>query len=142
MTVLGVFGKGEARELGLGPDIIEAVRPRLSPFWIDSFYGCDKFTLTCANEIVTWGVNDNNDPDSDDDASLNPRASTSTDITASSFSPDTVFVQLAASGSCSFALTATGLVYAWGSFRTPEGEEALSRNPDSSAIVLRQPTPP
>lgn len=97
--------------------------------------------LTHDNKILTWGVNDlgalgrdttwdggykdikddaNNDgsdSDSDDDTGLNPRESTPTAIPSESFPEGTVFVEVAAGDSSSFALTDDGLVYGWGTFR-------------------------
>lgn len=96
--------------------------------------------LTHDNKILTWGVNDqgalgrdttweggykdiddNNksDSDSDDesDSGLNPYESTPTAIPSDSFPEGTVFVEVAAGDSSSFALTDDGLVYGWGTFR-------------------------
>ncbi|KJR86454.1 Ran exchange factor Prp20/Pim1 [Sporothrix schenckii 1099-18] len=149
-TVLDVFvfGTGDAGELGLGPEIAEATRPRLNPFLsatstpaagTTSFdvvqLACGAMhsvALTRDNRIVTWGVNDGgalgrntdwkggmtelNEGDSDSEsdssqgASLNPHESTPTAIDPSSFPAGTVFTQVAAGDSCSFALTDTGLV--------------------------------
>jgi regulator of chromosome condensation len=61
---------------------------------------------------------DASDSDSDDDDSgLNPHESTPTAIPASAFPEGTVFVEVAAADSSSFALTDDGLVYGWGTFR-------------------------
>lgn len=96
--------------------------------------------LTHDSKILTWGVNDlgalgrdtaweggykdikdaNNDDsgdDSDDDTGLNPRESTPTAIPSESFAEGTVFVEVAAGDSSSFALTDDGQVYGWGTFR-------------------------
>ncbi|KAL2005948.1 hypothetical protein VTN00DRAFT_10441 [Thermoascus crustaceus] len=100
--------------------------------------------LTHDNKILTWGVNDqgalgrdttweggykdiddNNksDSDSDDesDSGLNPYESTPTAIPSDSFPEGTVFVEVAAGDSSSFALTDDGLVYGWGTFRSNDG---------------------
>jgi hypothetical protein len=65
-----VWGNGDAGELGLGPAIQEAGRPRLNPF-LDSNDaaalrivqlaggGMHTVALAADNKIVTWGVNDN-----------------------------------------------------------------------------------
>lgn len=86
------------------------------------------------NKIYTWGVNDLDalgrdtsrdaydnesaeDSDLDDDGiNLNPKESTPIAIPSDSFPKDTKFTQVAACDSASFALTATGLVYGWGTF--------------------------
>lgn len=97
--------------------------------------------LTHDNKILTWGVNDqgalgrstaweggykdiedanksdDSDDDSDDDTGLNPHESTPTAIPSESFAEGTVFVEVAAGDSSSFALTDDGLVYGWGTFR-------------------------
>lgn len=96
--------------------------------------------LTHDNKILTWGVNDqgalgrdtswdggfkdikegggsDSDSDSDSDSGLNPRESTPAAVPSDSFPEDTVFVQVAASDSASFALTDVGTVYGWGTFR-------------------------
>jgi regulator of chromosome condensation len=102
--------------------------------------GMHAVALTHDNQILTWGVNDqgalgrNTDwdgglrdieadgssSDSDSEASdsgLNPFESTPTAIGSDKFPADVKFVQVAAGDSCSFALTDTGLVYGWGTFR-------------------------
>lgn len=99
--------------------------------------------LTHDNKILTWGVNDqgalgrnttweggykdiddadnsDSDDDSDDDSGLNPHESTPTAIPAESFPDGTVFVEVVAGDSSSFALTDDGLVYGWGTFRVSE----------------------
>ncbi|EFX05965.1 ran exchange factor prp20 [Grosmannia clavigera kw1407] len=128
--------------------------------------GMHSIALTRDNQIVTWGVNDNGAlgrettweapmkdataDDSDDEAMLNPRESTPTAVSAEAFPPGTTFVQVAAGDSSSFALTSTGAVYGWGTFRTPDGKEVFSREPNpgrsrnrggGSSYVQRQPTP-
>lgn len=96
--------------------------------------------LTHNNKILTWGVNDqgalgrdtswegglkdmddNKDDDesddSDDDTGMNPHESMPTAIPSDKFAADTVFVQVAASDSATFALTDDGQVWGWGTFR-------------------------
>ncbi|KIH90603.1 regulator of chromosome condensation [Sporothrix brasiliensis 5110] len=179
-TVLDVFvfGTGDAGELGLGPEIAEATRPRLNPFLsaasapatgTTSFdivqLACGAMhsvALTRDNRIVTWGVNDGgalgrntdweggmtelNEGDSDSDsdaqgASLNPHESTPTAIDPSSFPAGTVFTQVAAGDSCSFALTDTGLVYGWGMFRTRDGQEFFLPHPTTGQVGEKQRVP-
>ncbi|EGY22307.1 regulator of chromosome condensation [Verticillium dahliae VdLs.17] len=48
---------------------------------------------------------------------------------------DTVFVQVAAGDSCSFALTETGLVYGWGTFRDSKGDERFGYEADGRMIT-------
>jgi regulator of chromosome condensation len=95
--------------------------------------------LTHDNKILTWGVNDQcalgrdtdwdgglrdmdaksdcSDDSDDSDTGLNPKESTPDSIADDAFPAGTRFVQVAAGDSCSFALTDTGLVYGWGTFR-------------------------
>jgi regulator of chromosome condensation len=145
--ILRVFacGEGSAGELGLGPKGTEVKRPRynalLDPEKIGvvqmSAGGMHVVALTHDSRILTWGVNDqgalgrdtswegglrdvkeDSDSDSDsDDEDLNPKESTPTAVDASHFPDGTKFVQVAAGDSCSFALTTTGHVYGWGTFR-------------------------
>lgn len=141
-----VFGEGSAGELGLGTakTAIDVKRPRLNPLLPAadvgvvqvSCGGMHVIALTHDNKILTWGVNDDGalgrdtswsgglreadkeDEDSDDeDSGLNPKEATPTAIPSTSFPEGTVFTQVAASDSCSFAVTNDGLVYGWGTFR-------------------------
>ncbi|CAJ2504358.1 Uu.00g117520.m01.CDS01 [Anthostomella pinea] len=143
------FGSGECGELGLGPKLQEKPRPFANPFLDGNAPGAFHITqldlggmhtiaLTDDNKIVTWGVNDRGplgrdttwdgglrdvDAESDDDdEQLNPVESTPTQVPAGSFPPGTVFVQVAAGDSCSFALTDTGLVCGWGTFLDAEAK--------------------
>lgn len=138
-----VFGNGDAGELGLGPTEQEASRPRLNPFLDPNSPsalqivqldcgGMHTIALTKDSKIVTWGVNDNGalgrmtdwegvlrdiDENSEEDGELNPLEATPTPIPTHSFLPETKFVQVAAGDSCSLALTDTGFVYGWGTFK-------------------------
>jgi regulator of chromosome condensation len=91
--------------------------------------------LTADNQILTWGVNDHSalgrdtsweanlvdadggDSDSDDEGELNPRESTPTPVDMSAVPPETIFTQVVATDNATFALTSTGRVYGWGTFR-------------------------
>jgi regulator of chromosome condensation len=96
--------------------------------------------LTHDNKILTWGVNDmgalgrdttwnggmvdidargdGSDEDSEDASeSLNPREAMPTEVDPSAFPEGTVFSQLVAGDNATFALTSTGEVYGWGTFR-------------------------
>jgi regulator of chromosome condensation len=74
---------------------------------------------------VTWEAptrdidDEKSDGDSDDDSEtgINPKEATPTAIDMSVFPDGTVFTQLAAGDSMTFALTDEGLVYGWGTFR-------------------------
>lgn len=106
--------------------------------------GVHSVALTRDNKILTWGVNDEgtlardttkekepetngangvngdaeSDEDSDDDEiTLNLKEASPLPVDSSLFPKGTVFVQLAASDSATFALTVDGLVYGWGTFR-------------------------
>jgi regulator of chromosome condensation len=89
--------------------------------------------LTVDDKIITWGVNDSGalgrqtewdgglrdmDADSDEEeGELNPLESTPAQVSAKCFELHTRFVQVAAGDNCTFALTRTGAVYGWGTFR-------------------------
>ncbi|KAI0547220.1 regulator of chromosome condensation 1/beta-lactamase-inhibitor protein II [Xylaria curta] len=162
-----VFGGGENGELGLGPKRTEALRPclnlSLDPNSSTAYHiveyacgGMHTVALSADNKIVTWGVNDNNalgrdtqwdgglrdiDADSDDgDEELNPLESTPTEIPAEHFPSGTRFAQVAAGDSCSFALTDTGLVYGWGTFRSSQGIDCFGYD-DKRNLIVKQPRP-
>ncbi|KAJ5935674.1 Ran exchange factor Prp20/Pim1 [Penicillium verhagenii] len=146
-----VCGEGSSGELGLGTakNVIDVKRPRLNPLLPADKVGVVQVAvggmhcvaLTHDNQIFTWGVNDqgslgrdttwdggykdmdgNSDSDSEDeDSGLNPKESTPTGIPASAFPEGTIFVQIAAADSASFALTDDGQVYGWGTFRSNDG---------------------
>jgi regulator of chromosome condensation len=96
--------------------------------------------LTHDNKILTWGVNDqgalgretaqegkmkdikangeSEDSDSDDeDSGLNPSEAEPREVDPKHFPEGTKFAALCAGDSTTFALTTTGLVYGWGTFR-------------------------
>ena len=161
-----VCGEGENGELGLGSAKGQSgvKRPRLNPLLAAKTIGVvqvacggmHNLALTHDNRILTWGINDQgtlgrdttwdgglrdidagSSSDSEDEgSSLNPRESTPTAIDSANFPDGTRFAQVAAGDSCSFALTTTGLVYGWGTFRANEG--ILGFNADT--IVQRTPT--
>jgi len=99
--------------------------------------GMHCIALTGDQKIVTWGVNDSgalgrdtkweaptkdmdagsDSEDSDDDVDLSPPESTPAAIDGAVLPKDHTFVQVVATDSASFALTSTGEVYGWGSFR-------------------------
>ncbi|KAK0117537.1 hypothetical protein ONS95_011876 [Cadophora gregata] len=108
--------------------------------------GMHSVALTRDNKILTWGVNDqgalgratpnegkmvdlpeagkedDSDSDSDDDDSgLNPSEAEPRQIDPSHFPEGTLFASVHAGDSTTFALTNTGLVYGWGTFRGNDG---------------------
>lgn len=153
-----VCGEGSSGELGLGTakNVIDVKRPRLNQLLAADKVGVVQIAvggmhcvaLTHDNKIFTWGVNDqgalgrdtaweggykdiddNSDSDSDDDDSgLNPREATPTAIPVSAFPEGTVFVEVAAADSSSFALTDDGLVYGWGTFRVRSNHHLVGGN--------------
>lgn len=142
-----VCGEGSSGELGLGTakNAVDVKRPRLNPLLDANNVGVVQIAvggmhcvaLTHDNQILSWGVNDQgalgrdtawegglkdvdaeSDSDSDDDDSgMNPREAMPAPVSATMFPEGTVFVQVAAADSSSFALTDEGLVYGWGTFR-------------------------
>lgn len=139
-----VFGCNEQGELGLGPDatVRSVTRPRLHPNLLPASVGVVQIavgTTHCAalthdNRILTWGVNllgalgrktedddDKTDGSDDDDAEialrLNPKEAIPGEVDPSAFPARTEFVQLAVTENATFALTNTGLVFGWGTFK-------------------------
>ncbi|EFY85859.1 Regulator of chromosome condensation family protein [Metarhizium acridum CQMa 102] len=162
LTLL-IFGGGENGELGLGPKNNEATRPTRNPH-LSAFDivqvacgGMHTVALTSDNKIITWGVNDENAlgrdtqwdgklrdidtaSDDDDNGDMNPLESTPTQIPSDYFPSSVRFVQVAAGDSCSFALTDTGHVYGWGTFRDSRGEKGF-RYDERGELVKNQATP-
>ena len=144
-----VFGEGSSGELGFGATrkAIDVKRPRFNEALTNQKVvriatgGMHVVALTQDNKILTWGVNDNgalgrdtstadvkmrdleaDDSDSEDETGgLNDLESAPTAVSSEYFPNDTVFVDVAAGDSCSFALTTEGAVYGWGTFRKNEG---------------------
>ena len=144
--VCGEGSSGELG-LGPAKTSVDVKRPRLNPLLPTDQVGIVQVAvggmhcvaLTHDNQILSWGVNDqgalgrdsaweggykdiddaksDSDDDSDDESGLNPYESTPTAIPSKSFAEGTVFVEVAAGDSSSFALTDDGQVYGWGTFR-------------------------
>ncbi|RMJ25262.1 hypothetical protein PHISP_03879 [Aspergillus sp. HF37] len=133
--------------LGSAKSSVDVKRPRLNPLLPADKVGVVQVAvggmhcvaLTHNNKILTWGVNDqgalgrdtawdggykdidenksDSGSDSEEHPGLNPYESTPTAIPTGVFPEGTVFVEVAASDSSSFALTDDGQVYGWGTFR-------------------------
>jgi regulator of chromosome condensation len=141
-----VFGEGSAGELGLGTKsadgkkVVDVRRPRLNgklePLGIVQIAvgGMHCAVLTANNMIFTWGVNDQGalgrettqegkmvdvtaDDQSGDNSGLNLSEAEPRVVDSKHFLEDTKFANLYAGDSTTFALTTTGLVYGWGTFR-------------------------
>jgi regulator of chromosome condensation len=145
------FGEGANGELGFGATkkAIDIKRPRYNELLSNhevvrlAAGGMHVLALTKDNRILSWGVNDSgalgrdtstadvkmrdldaddSDSDSEDETGgLIDLEATPTAISSEHFPEDTIFVDIAAGDSCSFALTTEGAVYAWGTFRKNEG---------------------
>lgn len=138
------LGANSGGELGLGPSVKSGTigKPRLNQYLSGpvgvvqvSLGAMHGVALTLDGRILTWGVNDHgalgrdtsweakfvdadgDDSDSDDGGELNPKESTPAAIDMTAVPSDTVFTQVAATDNATFALTSTGRVYGWGSFR-------------------------
>lgn len=113
--------------------------------------GMHVIALTRDNKLLTWGVNDqgalgrdtawdgglkdmdaaedsDSDSDDDDDTGMNPMESNPAPVSDEFFAKDTVFVQVIACDSASFALTQDGRVYGWGTFRSSDGILGFTEN--------------
>ena len=145
--VFGDGSSGGELGLGSGKGQKEVRRPRLNPHLSADTAGVVQVAcggmhsacLTHDNKILTWGVNDQgalgrdttwegglrdvtedegSDADSDDDdGELNPHESTPGPVDFSDYDEVPTFTQLACTDSATFALTAEGDVYGWGTFR-------------------------
>ncbi|GKT52318.1 protein pim1 [Colletotrichum spaethianum] len=133
---VAVWGSGENCELGLGPRITEAPKPRLADKYLHpdtvgvvqiSAGGMHCVALTHDGKVLTWGVNDDGalgrikSPDTPEEAAedlLDPFESTPSQV---KFKDEVEIVQVAATNSACFALTAEGTVYGWGSFAGGDG---------------------
>ncbi|KAK3332230.1 putative regulator of chromosome condensation protein [Cercophora scortea] len=151
-----VFGEGSSGELGLGAmkyqgkKPIDVKRPRinhnLKGIVQVACGGMHVAALTNDNRILTWGVNDQgalgrettwsgglrdvddeDSDDDDDDSGLNPKESEPAEIDTINVPEDTVWSQVVASDSATFALTNTGKVFGWGTFRSNEGILGFNR---------------
>lgn len=144
--VCGEGSSGELG-LGPAKNSVDVKRPRLNALLPSDQVGVVQVAvggmhcvaLTHDNTILTWGVNDqgalgrntaweggykdiddaksDSGNDSDDESGLNPYESIPTPIPSGSFAEGTIFVEVAAGDSSSFALTDDGQVYGWGTFR-------------------------
>lgn len=137
---LGLGAKNEGKKT-----VIDVQRPRLNPFLEKlnvvqiAVGGMHCAALTLDNKIYTWGVNDqgalgrpisdegkmknadeddDSDSDSEDeDSGLNPSEAEPRQVDPAHFPEGTRFAEVFAGDSTTFALTTTGLVYGWGTFR-------------------------
>lgn len=137
------FGTGDNAELGLGPEPNAKIvkRPRLNTFLLPdkvgvvavSIGGMHGLALTHEGKVYSWGVNDQyalgretkvapreknvetDEDDDEDDEPLNPLESTP--MLVEGFPEGTIITRIAAGDSVSVAVTDTGKVYAWGTFR-------------------------
>ncbi|TGZ79262.1 RCC1/BLIP-II [Ascodesmis nigricans] len=142
------FGTGENGDLGLGPlpNAKEVKRPRLNPFLpIDkvgvvevALGGMHGLVLTHDGKVYSWGVNDmcalgrdtsgdektrevgaeSSDEDDDIEEHMNKFESTPMLVT---FPTPVTITRIAAGDSISIAVTNTGRVYGWGTFRAADG---------------------
>ncbi|KAI9654827.1 MAG: hypothetical protein M1821_005821 [Bathelium mastoideum] len=159
-----VCGEVSAGELGLGPEVKKVKRPRLNAKLLPDSVGVVQvatggmhaLALTHDNKIYTWGVNDKGalgrdttwegdlvdmaNADDASDADMNPLESTPAPISEEHFPENTVFTQVAAGDSISFALTDDGRVYGWGTFRSNDGALGFTLDKEGK-VIMDQKTP-
>lgn len=140
------FGSNSNAELGMGDTFkkAECPRPKFNSVLSEagvvqiSAGGMHGIALTHDNKVLTWGVNDQgalgrdtnwegglvdmdkaeeSDSDDDEEIEVNPKEATPSVIDLSGVEAGTVFTQVVAADSASFALTDDGFVYGWGTFR-------------------------
>jgi regulator of chromosome condensation len=139
-----VFGANTDGELGLGSKdldgagLFDVEKPRLNTVLSADEVGIVQIAcggqhvvaLTRSNELLSWGVNDHGtlgrDPagaeeDQDEDDELNPKEANPAPVDVSGLDPSIKWTQVVAGDNASFALTADGRVYGWGTFRSAEG---------------------
>ncbi|KAI1412750.1 RCC1/BLIP-II [Hypoxylon sp. FL1857] len=154
----GELGLGNQKHDGKKP--INVKRPRINHNLLADVVGVVQVAcggmhavaLTADNKILTWGVNDlkalgrepvfedpGSDADDDDEDAaykgIDFGESTPGEVDLSSLSEVPQFVQVAATDSASFALTDTGDVYGWGTFRGSDGVLGFTKD------IHIQPTP-
>lgn len=139
-------GSASELGLGNAKNAINVKRPRLNPNLLAKEVGVvaiacggmHSAVITHDNTILTWGVNDlgalgrdttwnggwtdamkvdNNDSEDEDEVALNPHECKPGVVSSDHFPAGTKFVALACGDSSTFALTETGFVYGWGTFR-------------------------
>lgn len=166
-----VFGTNENGVLGLGPDVgpADITRPRLNPLLAADSVGVVQVAvggmhcvaLTHDNRILTWGVNDkgalgrdtawdgglverreDGEEDSDHGEKINPKEATPGEVEMRDVPDGTVFTQVAAGDSASFALTREGDVYGWGTMLTSEAKEGFLPGIARQAMPMRVPSLP
>ncbi|KAI8249091.1 Delta-1-pyrroline-5-carboxylate dehydrogenase [Colletotrichum sp. SAR 10_77] len=136
------YRKRRKPELGLGPRHTQAPRPRLNRLLDADSVGVVQVAvggmhcvaLTHDGKVLTWGVNDDGalgrvkptskseaeaeEDEEDEEDILDPFESTPKAV---NFEGEIDVVQVAATNSAGFALTAAGNVYGWGSFAGGDG---------------------
>ncbi|CAZ85804.1 unnamed protein product [Tuber melanosporum] len=161
------FGTGDNAELGLGPEVNAKVvkRPRLNTHLLPekvgivavAIGGMHGLALSHEGKVYSWGVNDqyalgretkytppvgdvgsDEDSDSDDEEPLNPLESMPMLITA--FPEGTVITNIAAGDSVSIAVTDTGKVYGWGTFRCSDGILGFNEKTRIQSVPVLLPT--
>ncbi|KAI0836887.1 RCC1/BLIP-II [Hypoxylon sp. FL0890] len=163
----GELGLGNKKHEGKKP--INVKQPRLNHNLLPDEVGVvqvacggmHNVALTADNKILTWGVNDNKalgrepvfeDPGSDVDDSgdededgnddykgLDLGESTPGEVDLSALSEVPQFVQVAATDSASFALTETGDVYGWGTFRGSDGVFGFTQDIEIQSTPIQVP---
>ncbi|PWW77253.1 hypothetical protein C7212DRAFT_357038 [Tuber magnatum] len=163
------FGTGDNAELGLGPDVDTKVVKRLGlnthllPDKVGivavAIGGMHGLALSYEGKVYSWGINDqwalgrttthtpltravrsgdDGDSDCDDEVPLNPLESTPMLITG--FPAGTVIRGIAAGDSISIAITDTGRVYGWGTFRCADGILGFNERTSVQDVPVLLPT--
>lgn len=146
--------------------VIDVQRPRLNPLLEKvnvvqlAVGGMHVAALTAENKIYTWGVNDqgalgrptteegkmrgadeddssDSDGDSEDeDSGLNPSEAEPRQVDPACFPEGTRFASLFTGDSTTFAVTTTGLVYGWGTFRVSACVQQRSMTNTTRAMMV------
>lgn len=113
-----VFGSGDCGQLGMGEDLVTCPRPKRHPFFegkgIVSVAAGGLHTLALSNNghVFSWGCND--------EKALGHSAQEFTVSRVHGLDEEFI-VQITCGDSISAALTSTGKIYTWGTFRDSKG---------------------
>ena len=125
-TTIAVVGNGDCGQLGFGPDLLEALKPKRCPF----FEGRRVLTIACGGmhtaavgaegELWTWGCNDDGalGRSGDEDVPLL--------VAGGALGGGARVAAVACGDSVSVALLATGKVASWGTFKDSGGTLGFS----------------
>ena len=139
------FGSGDMSQLGLGDD--DAMRERKKPTLLKTLATANVVSIAAGSlhnaaiveggGLLTWGCNDDGALGRGGDEWLPAPVDGPLGTPAAHGDPATEVVQVACGASHTVALTATGAVYAWGTYRDGNGVLGFSSTVDTAAAPVR-----